>query len=243
MASPFFFTGANAKIKVNNRTMAFCTDLSYSINIKTIAPKILGMYEAHTMEPLSYDVSGSFTVIRYARGLKGEFEKAGKKVPDGVSESGNGLGALSPQGLTFLKGGVGAGAAQLTGLGDTGGAHEHLNPKYLSSSSMFDIEVYQKTGLKRKLSALENFIKDAIKDDVNDPLTKGFASGINTFFGEKSELLLCGMAKIRDCRIERADFKLTKKGAAIQTFTFKAAYVDEDSFNADFSGAGQHFGT
>ena len=40
---PFFLTGANAKIRVNGRTMAFCTNVSYSTRVMHKNPKILGM--------------------------------------------------------------------------------------------------------------------------------------------------------------------------------------------------------
>jgi hypothetical protein len=67
---PFFISGAKAKIKVNNKTMAFCSDLSYSVQIITQTPKVLGMYEGTSVEPLGYNVSGSFTIIRYAKGAQ-----------------------------------------------------------------------------------------------------------------------------------------------------------------------------
>lgn len=187
MANTFFLTGANAKIKLNNKTMAFCTDLSYSVTVTTVAPKILGMYEAHSMEPVGYSVEGSFTIIRYMDAAKG----AVSNPPNGVSEKGNGIGAWGSDALL----------SQL-GAGDDGRPNEHLNPKLLSASSMFDIEIYQK-----------------ISDN-------------NT---------LAAVARIRDCRIERADFNLSKASPGIERFTFKAAYLDEDSFNADFSGIGHHF--
>lgn len=53
---------------------------------------------------------------------------------------------------------------------------------------------------------------------------------------------LCAVARLRNCRIELADFTLEKRGAAVQRFTFKAIYTDEDTFTADMSGRGQNFG-
>ena len=32
---PTFITGANAKVRVNDKTLAFCTDLSYSVQVLT----------------------------------------------------------------------------------------------------------------------------------------------------------------------------------------------------------------
>src|ERR1035437_4367797 len=87
---PFFITGANAKIKLNGKTLAFCTELSYSIQILTQTPKILGMYEGSSVEPLGYSVSGSFTVIRYAKGAS----TATEGHPQGTvsNDAGNGVG-------------------------------------------------------------------------------------------------------------------------------------------------------
>ncbi len=187
MANTFFLTGANAKIKLNNKTMAFCTDISYSVSVQVETPKILGMYESATMEPVGYSVMGTFTIIRYINGVK----SAVSNPPNGVSEKGNGLGAWGSDALL----------SQL-GAGDDGRPNEHLNPKLLSASSMFDIEIYQKV-------------------NNNDEL--------------------CAVARIRDCRIEKVDFNISKTTPAIERFSFKAAYLDEDTFNADFSGLGAHF--
>ena len=47
------------------------------------------------------------------------------------------------------------------------------------------------------------------------------------------------LARLRNCRLTGSDFKLMKRGLAMQTFTFQACYADEDSFNANVSGVGQ----
>jgi len=189
--TPFFVNGANAKIRVNNRVLAFCTDLSYSIVVNHAAPKILGMYEATTVEPLSYDITGSFTVIRYTAGA-GSDDSHGKQ-PSGVSKLGNGIGTLGPQ--DTITNTIGGG-------GDDGKANQSFNPKFFANSIMFDIEVWQKMAC-----------------------------------GE-----LSAVARIRNCRLTRSDFKLIKRGVATQTFQFTATYVDEDSFVADMSGVGQQLG-
>ena len=49
------------------------------------------------------------------------------------------------------------------------------------------------------------------------------------------------VAKIREARITKADFNMSKQSAANQTFQFTALYADEDTFLADFSGTGQQF--
>jgi len=137
--APFFLTGANAKIRVNDNTLAFCTDLSYAISVNHVAPKVLGVYEATSIEPLSYMVSGSFSIIKYAAELK---EAQPGKSPDGVSNSGNGLGAWGPD--NPLKS---------VGFGNDGRAHQNLDPSKLQTGTFFDIEVWQKTNVGNCLIA------------------------------------------------------------------------------------------
>jgi hypothetical protein len=151
------------------------------------------MYEGSSVEPLGYNVSGNFTVIRYAKDAKGNIGVTPNG--PGVSDAGNGVGNW---------GGVwGGGAANFlarNGIGNDGRANEALDPSKFDNGVTFDIEVYQKT--------------------------------------QNGDL---GVAKIRNVRITQADFSISKRGAAIQRFSFAALYVDEDSFVADFSGKGQHF--
>lgn len=191
--APFFLNGANAKIKVNGRTIAFCLDVSYSVIVNHAAPKILGMYESHTLEPLSYDITGSLTVVKYTAGMKDVAETHSNRIPDHVDEKGNGVGAWGPQGYQGITGSL--------SQPNDGMAHQSLIPKFLKDSVMFDIEIFQKVE--------------------------------------------CGdiqVAKIRNVRLTRNDFKLTKRGVAFHTYQFMANYVDEDTFNADFSGVGQNLG-
>lgn len=137
---PTFITGANAKVRVNDKTLAFCTDLSYSVQILTQTPKILGMYEGSSVEPLGYTVSGSFSVIRYAKDVKSSVQ--GGKAPNGLAQNdaGNGVGNW---------GGVwGSGAGDFlarNGVGNDGRANEALDPSKFQNSVTFDIQVYQKT--------------------------------------------------------------------------------------------------
>ncbi len=186
---PFFQTGATAKIRVNGVTLAFATDIQYSVSVKHAAARVLGMYEAHSLEPLMYEVSGSFSVIRYTKDLKNFL--GGDSSPDLVENSGNGIGTFSNA------------AGKLATIGmpfsDEGKAHESFDPSKLHNSMMFDIELYQ-----------------------TQPHTKGM------------------VARLKDCRIIGSDYKMSKRAAVIQTFRFMACYADEDSFNAVFSGVGQH---
>jgi hypothetical protein len=119
---PFFISGANVKIKLNGKTMAFCTDLQCSVQVLTQTPKILGMFEGSSVEPLGYTVSGSFTLIRY---VKNAVDKVGGVSPDRTSNLGNGMGNWTDKGI---------GAA----------TDIQLNPADLHNGSTFDIAVYQK---------------------------------------------------------------------------------------------------
>jgi hypothetical protein len=131
----FFITGANAKVRVNNKTLAFCSDLSYSVQVMHQTPKILGMYEGTSVEPLGYTVSGSFSVVRYA---KDAVANTGTK-PPGVSDNGNSIGNW---GAAWEGTG---GLAARSGVGNDGRANEALDPSKFENSVTFDIQVYQKT--------------------------------------------------------------------------------------------------
>lgn len=188
---PFFLTGGNAKIRVNGKVLAYATSLSYSVQVNHATPRVLGMYEPSSVEPLSYLVTGSFSIIRYVADIKTD---VGGTSPDGASEKGNGIGGWGPDGtIEKLKSGFKFSGAD-------GKAYDNLNPSKLEKATTFNIEVYQK-----------------------------FAGGQRS------------VANIRDVRITRADFALSARSAATQTFNFTALYVDEDSFKADFSGSGQQF--
>ena len=119
---PFFLTGANAKIKVNNRTLAYVSSLSYSVQVKHATPTVLGMYEPSSIEPTGYIVTGSFSVVRYIA----DATKSGGKQPDGTTSTGNGIGYWGKTRPT------------------DGRAHEALNPSKLKNATGFDIEIYQK---------------------------------------------------------------------------------------------------
>lgn len=132
---PFFLTGANAKIKVNNRTLAYCTNLSYSVQVNHATPRVLGMYEPTSVEPLSYTVTGSFSVVRYVAEAK---ENIGGVSPQGADEGGNGVGNWGPDGLAKrLAAGFNTGAPD-------GRAYDALNPSKLGKATGFEIYVYQK---------------------------------------------------------------------------------------------------
>jgi len=224
-ARPFFITGANAKIKLNGKTMAFCSDFSYSVQILTQTPKVLGMYEGTSVEPLGYNVSGSFSIIRYVKDAQ---SNVGGSEPHGIAknDAGNGVGNWGSQ-----WGGSLGDFLSRNGVGNDGRANEALDPSKLAGGTTFDIQVYQKI---------------ATPGTTNNTVAGQITSALQTIGGaltgnnlEANDVL--GVANIRNCRITQADFSLSKRGAAIQRFNFVALYVDEDSFVADFSGTGQQF--
>jgi hypothetical protein len=132
---PFFLTGANAKIKVNNMTLAYCTNLSYSVQINHATPRVLGMFEPTSIEPLSYLVTGSFSIVKYTAGVK---DHAKGPIPHGVNNGGNGIGNWGPDGLAKrLKAGFNTGAPD-------GRAYDNLNPSKLDKATGFEIYIYQK---------------------------------------------------------------------------------------------------
>jgi hypothetical protein len=226
--TPFFLTGANARILLNNKSVAFATDVSFKITVKHASPRVLGRYEVEVIEPLSYDVMGSFTVIRYARGLKNYL---GGNTPNDAANKGNGIGSF---GLAAFGGPVGSAIGLPTSDGQWDGkADEAFDPSRFFQSKMFDIEIRQKvpvildtgTGANGIMGITKSFFKG-----LDDALVKNVTNPTNT---ETTVVLL------RDCRIEEADFRLSKRGVATQTFTFKARYADEDTQLARKSGVGQ----
>jgi len=137
---PFFLTGANARILLNNRTVAFATDVSYSIAVKHASPHVLGRFEAEVHQPLAYDVTGTMTIIRYARGIEKLYRN---KSPSDVTGDGNGMGSFSrADGAGGLKKALGIPSSMADGF--DGAADEALNPSRFFQSKMFNIEIRQK---------------------------------------------------------------------------------------------------
>ena len=134
--APFFITGANAKIVLNGKTLAFCTDLSYSVEIAHATPTLLGNYEPANLEPLSYKVTGTFTIIRYVADLVSVYKSAGISIPNGASDTGNGVGAWGSSGSNL--------GSALSGNITGGQANKSLDPAAFDSSVKFDIQIYQK---------------------------------------------------------------------------------------------------
>lgn len=161
---PFFLTGANARILLNNRTVAFATDVSYSIAVKHASPRVLGRFEAEVHQPLAYDVVGSMTIIRYSRGLDRYF---GSGSPDNAQQDGNGMGSYGrADGASVLKKALGL----PTSNGFDGAADEALNPARFFQSKMFNIEIRQKLGSTDETTVV--MLRDCRIENFSFELTK-----------------------------------------------------------------------
>jgi hypothetical protein len=139
---PFFVTGDKLKIVLNGKTIAFATDLECSVQVMHQTPHVLGMYEGTSVEPLSYNVTGSFSIIRYVHNA---IANIGGTPPNGVSplDAGNGVGNWG----SVWGGGVLNNVLSILGNplsgGTDGRANEALDPSTYSQGTTFDILVYQ----------------------------------------------------------------------------------------------------
>lgn len=232
MSKPFFLTGANAKIIVNNVTLAFATDISYKIDIRHATPRVLGMYEAQEVQPLSYAVSGSFTIIRYAKGLKTLINGGNKNTVLGN----NLLGAAIAGVVQAIEPGFNNNTST---PGPGGGAPPNVSDRGNSIGSWAG----EQGGIINKSigNPFGGTAADARTDQSLDPgkLNKSLMFDIE-IRQQAGGGLDGGMARIRNCRITSAEFNMSKRSLGTQTFTFEAMYADEDSFIASLSGIGQH---
>lgn len=115
---PVFITGANAKIKVDGKTMAYAQDVSYSVSVDTIPIETMGRYEAVTIEPVNYSVAGEFSIVRYTAAGVTAGALTGGNVIDKSAANGNGVGQI--------------------------GIDDNVNPGNLLDSLSWDLEVFQK---------------------------------------------------------------------------------------------------
>jgi hypothetical protein len=224
---PTFVTGAAAKIKLNGKTLAFCQDFQCSIQILTQTPKVLGKYEGDSVEPLGYLVQGSFSIIRYTKGIKQAI--GGNAFPRGLAanDAGNGAGNWG----TMWGGSAGDFLAR-NGIGNNGRAHEALDPSKFASGTTFDIQIYQKVDKRDGGSVDNGGGLSGVISDITSVLQGGNDSGP----GNNPTMNYLGILNIRNARITQADFSLSKRGPAVDHFTFVALYVDGDAYVANSSG-------
>ena len=117
---PGFITGANAKIKAGLETLAFCTDVSYNVEVQTIPIESMGKYEVHTHEPVGYAISGNLSIIRYTS------RASANGISDATASKGN-----SP--------------AEITPVATGANWEAMMDPAKMLTSETFDLELSEKT--------------------------------------------------------------------------------------------------
>ena len=146
---PFFLTGGNARILIDGQTVAFATNVSYRIIVKHSSPRVLGKYEVEELHPLSYEVFGSLSIIRYRSKLKGVIAPT----TSDISNKGNSIGSYD---------------------NPVGNVNESLDPGKLLSSKMFNIEIRQKLAGNDEVSVFT--LRDCRIDEITFNLDKRSAA-------------------------------------------------------------------
>ena len=153
---PGFIAGANAKVKMFNKTVAYCQDVSYNVSVQTIPIESIGKYEVHSNEPVSYNVDGTFSIIRYTK-------NATKAASGGVIKDAADGKNNAPESLED---------------GGNGNAGQHLDPAQLLASQTFDLEIYEKradgeTALYRVLDC--RIVRRSMSLNKRGVVTDGYA--------------------------------------------------------------------
>ena len=115
--TPSFITGATAKIRVGNLTMAYAQDMSYNTTVTTIPIETMGRYEAVSNEPVAYFVDGTLSIIRYTKEAS---------TMNGAAANGNSVNQWNNT------------------AGQGGNAGAGFDPSRMIASETFDVEVFQK---------------------------------------------------------------------------------------------------
>jgi hypothetical protein len=115
--TPSFITGATAKIKIGNLTMAYAQDVSYNTTVTTIPIETMGRYEVVSNEPVAYFVDGTLSIVRYTKEAS---------AMNGAAANGN---SVEQWANTPGQGGV---------------AGDGFDPARMIASETFDLEVFQK---------------------------------------------------------------------------------------------------
>jgi hypothetical protein len=113
--------GANAKIKLGGKTLAYAVDFQYNVETSVVPVEVIGRVEVISHEPIAMSVGGSFTIARYTKAMV----DVNRTLKDAAA-GGNGVGKL---------------AAGSAADGDMSGA---FNPAKVFSSSTVDIVIYQR---------------------------------------------------------------------------------------------------
>jgi hypothetical protein len=146
---PSFITGANAKIKIDDLTMAFAQDVSYSITVGTIPIRSMGRLEVAAHEPVSYMVQGTLTIVRYTKSagtaqvdlykLASVDDDANPNTPNVVRSVKTGEKKKLIQGASSNGNSVNRWNSSSAGnIGD------QFDPSKILSSLTFDLEIFSK---------------------------------------------------------------------------------------------------
>lgn len=229
--APFFITGANAKLIVNGMTIGMATDVSYKVDVKHAEPHVLGVYETMEIQPLMYEVHGSFTIIRYHQKNIDHMLNRGHNIPAGLRHDKNGLGTWTIDKLLAQIG------VPFGPFANEGRAHQAFDPSKMNKAMMFDIEIKVKVGHGVSTVSHPPAVSPLVAAQNGQVLTGDSFNDSATTAPE----IECTLAFIRNCRLTSTDFRVSKRGLATQTYTFAAQYLNEDTFLADMSGVGQQF--
>ena len=121
--APSFITGAKAVVKVYGKALAFCSDVSYNVNVQHVPVEALGIFEIISNEPVAYTVDGTFSVIRYASG-EGQLQKFATALNEGDLPVNTASGIQNTDGKSVK---------------------DHIDPQQILTSQTFDLEVDEKT--------------------------------------------------------------------------------------------------
>ena len=136
--APSFITGAKAIVKIYDTALAFCSDVSYSVNVQHVPIEALGIFEIISHEPVAYTVEGSFSVVRYARNSS-QLQQFADAVAGDVSEA-NTASSMANDNDQSLK--------------------NHIDPRNILNSVTFDLEVVEKgTSVEGAVNSAKSFFK------------------------------------------------------------------------------------
>jgi hypothetical protein len=83
MALPLIMSGARAIFRINNRVVAFATNVNYTIGIPHQAVNVLGRFSTARNEPIGSEVSVGCTSMRFTKS-KGNGNSPQKKGADNI---------------------------------------------------------------------------------------------------------------------------------------------------------------
>lgn len=135
---PGFMSGATCVIRIGNSQLAYVQNLSFSRSVRNAQVRGVGSYSVHALEPVDYEAAGSFNIVRYTSdmlfgGTVGGDTITGRK--DILS------GDTLPSNLTS--------AVQDEDRNGNSMIDElSFNPRKLLLSHTFDIDVYERQGVK-----------------------------------------------------------------------------------------------